>query len=86
MVKLRNQSERTRAVVKIETGGKVVIKEVSLPERGQERAYFFDVAALGEVVEGSLEQKDDFPLDDRAWVVRERRYPRIDLREDRRPR
>jgi hypothetical protein len=82
MVRLRNQSNRTHATLNIQTAGRAIAKEVSLPQDGGERAYFFDVPQLKDIVEASLESDDDFPLDDRAWLAPERVNSRIDLGAD----
>ncbi|MDB5330455.1 MAG: hypothetical protein JWP03_1606 [Phycisphaerales bacterium] len=80
MVRLRNDSGRTAEQLKVSSEGQEVVKEVALPPRGQERDYFFDLPRLGTVVEASLGQADDQSADDRAWLVREGSFPRIEPR------
>jgi hypothetical protein len=51
-----------------------------LPPAGQERNYFFDLAQLGQVIGAELLDDDDQPADDRAWLVREKSWPRVETR------
>ncbi|HWE94505.1 MAG TPA: hypothetical protein VG269_11125 [Tepidisphaeraceae bacterium] len=80
MVRLRNDSGRASGQLKVGSDGQEVRKEVALPPRGGERDYFFDLARLGTVVEASVGQADDQPGDDRAWLVREGSFPRVEPR------
>ncbi|MDB5289061.1 MAG: uncharacterized protein JWL69_302, partial [Phycisphaerales bacterium] len=80
MVRVRNDSGRAAAQVKVSSDGQSVERTVDLPPGGGERDYFFDLPRLGEVVEAALVAGDDQPADDRAWLVREGSFPRIELR------
>jgi hypothetical protein len=80
MVRLRNDSSRKSVGVKITSGSIGVTKTVDLPPAGQEWDYFFDLPKLGDVIDASLDVKDDQPADDRAWLVREGSYPKIETR------
>ncbi|MDB5173815.1 MAG: hypothetical protein JWN51_2588 [Phycisphaerales bacterium] len=81
MVRLRNDSGRTAAQVKVSSDGQGVGRSVDLPPRGGEQDYFFDLPALGKTVEASLlVAADDQPADDRAWLEREGSFPRIEPR------
>lgn len=50
------------------------------PPEGQTRDYFIDVPVLGATVEAALGVQDDAGADDRAWLVREGSWPRIEPR------
>jgi hypothetical protein len=80
MLTLRNDSDRRSASVKVTSGTLSVARTLDLPPRGGERNYFFDFAKFDTIIAASLDVKDDQPADDRAWLVREGSYPKIEPR------
>jgi hypothetical protein len=80
MVRLRNDSARRSAGLKISSGDQVVSRTIDLPPRGQERDYFVDMDRLDGSIEAALDGHDDQAADDRAWLLREGSFPRIEAR------
>lgn len=77
MARIRNQSSQTSTTLTVESGGQPQRRQIDLPPRGGERDYFIDMPQLGDTVEAMLDLRDDIPADDKAWLVRERSWPRI---------
>ncbi|HEX4797609.1 MAG TPA: hypothetical protein VH370_27695 [Humisphaera sp.] len=80
MFRLRNESSRKTAPIRISSGTAKVERDVELPPNGQERDYFIDMNELGEKVIAELTTGDDQPANDRRWLVREGSNPRIEIR------
>ncbi|HWE02717.1 MAG TPA: hypothetical protein VG326_09935 [Tepidisphaeraceae bacterium] len=80
MVRLRNDSSRKSVSLKISTAGSIIQRTVDLPGRGERRDFFLDPARFGDVVEVAVDATDDLPADNRAWLVREGSYPKLEPR------
>jgi hypothetical protein len=80
MVRLRNDSPRKSVPMTISTGSQIIQQTADLPDRGQSRDYFIDPARMDAVIEVAIDARDDQPADDRAWLVREGSYPKIEPR------
>ena len=80
MVRVRNQSLLTTAILIVEGGGPPIQQEITLPERGASRDYFVDVPKPGDVLSAELRVSDDLPANNRAWVVREGSSAKIEGR------
>jgi hypothetical protein len=81
MVRLRNQLPLTSAKLRITTAGNAAERTIDLPPTDVEKDYFIDVPAFGHELAIELEAPDDLPADNRAWLVRERNWPRVEIRE-----
>ncbi|MCY2952782.1 MAG: hypothetical protein NTU53_12540 [Planctomycetota bacterium] len=80
MVRLRNQSPATKAVLRLLSDDQERLRSgVELPATG-ERDYFFDVPTLGRAIRVELDVDDDLPADNRAFLVREEAWPIIEPR------
>lgn len=81
MVRLRNHGLPAMSVtLRVTSDGRSVEKVVALPVAGEADA-FVDLPALGQTVEAELVGlDDDEPADDRAWLVREASWPRVEVR------
>lgn len=80
MVRVRNDSGRGRAGLRIIADGKVVAqREIELPARGEERSYFVD-APLGRLISAELEVEDDLAVNNRAYLVRQGLWPKVEPR------
>ena len=64
-------TEAARRTLVLRSGDRSVRQDVDLPTAG-ERNVFVDLSTPAELIEASLEGGDDFPADDRAWLVRGR--------------
>ena len=81
MVTLRNDSIASRARLRVLSEQRVVERDVDLPPRGQSANLFFDLPALGPMVEAELVgQNDDFVTDNRASLTRQRGWPSVERR------
>lgn len=81
MVSVRNQTTLPAASIEVLTGDRAASVDVELPPAGGEpRDFFVDVPAVGRVVQVRLVVEDSFEADDRAWLVREGNWPRIEAR------
>jgi hypothetical protein len=77
MVRIRNDSDFTKITLRVSSGPLVINREITLPPRGEQQNFFFPTATLGPTVEVSILDPDDFPLDNIAWLARERSFPKI---------
>lgn len=80
MISIRNDSALTEAQLLVESAGRTVARRVDLPARGKVAAYFIDLPRFGEVIEARLQVKDDLEADNAAWLVREKRSARLEVR------
>ena len=55
MVTLRNDSASGRAVLTIESAGKMTEREIGLPTRGTEQNFFLDLPAVGQTAHASID-------------------------------
>lgn len=81
MVRVRNDSPLMSATLRLTTSDRpdgVTERSLSLPPAGAEADSFVDVRELGTAIAAELLVSDDLPADDRAWLVRERSWPRIE--------
>jgi hypothetical protein len=78
MVRVRNQSRLTNVQLTITSGDVSRSQQIQLRANGDEN-YFVDLPALRDVVEGRIDAKDDLPIDNVAWLVRTRAWPRIEI-------
>jgi hypothetical protein len=81
MVRLRNQSKLDSAPVRITSGSQTLSRVVKLPAAGETKDFFFDMAEpLGDMVAVEINAHDVAPVNDRAWLVREKSWPIIEAR------
>jgi hypothetical protein len=80
MVRLRNQSPLQSAQLLVSSGDAKSQQQVRLPARGQTADYFVSLPHLAQTIEATLEVDDDQPADNRAWLVRQRSWPRVVIR------
>jgi hypothetical protein len=80
MVRVRNQSSRSSCDLTVTGGGQTVTQTIQLPPRDGEVNYFLDLPAVGDTVEARISPDDDLPADNVAWLVRQRAWPRIEVR------
>jgi hypothetical protein len=80
MLRLRNDSARQRAAVRVTSGSSRADQTVDLPPNGAEQNYFISLPKLGSDVAAELLEHDDQPADDRAWLVCEGNHPRLEVR------
>lgn len=78
MVRVRNQSAQTAALLVITSGGRTVRQTIDLAAGGGQRDYFIDLPNLGPTVVAQLQVHDDMEANNAAWLVREGSYPRIE--------
>ena len=80
MVRLRNESPLRKAILRLLSDNQERARlGVDLPPTG-ERDYFFDLPTLGRVLTVELEAADDLAADNRASLVRDRSWPRLQPR------
>jgi hypothetical protein len=79
MVSIVNRSDATKANLRITTADKTLDREIKLPAPGKSEDYFFPVSPLGPTVGATLTDPDDFPIDNTAFVAREKAFPRFQL-------
>ena len=77
MVTVLNQSELRNTTLTIKSGDEIEAQQITLPPTGQTQNYFIDFKQFSDLIEARLDVSDDLPADDRAWLVRERTWPRI---------
>ena len=82
MVTVRNESDHSRAELLVESGGRTARQALTLPPRGGERHWFVDLPAVGTVVSAQIDVQDDFGVDNRRWLVKERTWPRVEIHSD----
>lgn len=80
MVRVRNQSDRTQATLVVRSNGSPTSRPIALPPSGTEENFFCDAPPLGPVLAVELEVGDDLVFDNRAWLVRQRTWPVIEVR------
>ena len=61
-------------------GGQAVTQTIQLPPRDGEVNCFLDLPAVGETIEARISPDDDLPADNVAWLLRQRAWPRIEVR------
>jgi hypothetical protein len=80
MVRLRNESSRSRVHLVVRSDQQAVERDVPLPPRGQTVDQFIDMSGdLAETISAEIDA-DEAPVDDRAWLVREAPWPVIEPR------
>jgi hypothetical protein len=82
MVRVRNDSPLTSATLEVnfgDTGDAPVRRTIDLPPTGGERNFFFNARRLGMIVSADLIVADDLEADNKAWLVRESGWPRVEL-------
>lgn len=82
MVRVRSQSSRTSCDVTVTSGGQTVSQTIQLPPRDGEVNCFLDLPAVAETVEARISPDDELPADNVAWLVRQRAWPRIEVRSE----
>ncbi len=80
LVRVSNESSRQNAMLSVTSNGQKVQQSVTLPKRGEQRAYFIDLAPIEKTVRASVELQDDLPADNDAFLARERDWPRVEAR------
>jgi hypothetical protein len=82
MVRVRNDSPMTSATLEVnfgDTGDAPVRRTIDLPPAGGEHDFFLDAQHLGQIVSATLIVPDDLEADNKAWLVRESAWPRVEL-------
>ena len=80
MVTVRNDSPLVTAELHVSSAGQDVMRRIDLPSPGKESRVFVDLPRFGDVIEAKLAVADDMEADDAAWLVREARPPRVEVR------
>lgn len=80
MVTVRNDSELERATLRLRTGEQTVQQAVELPLAGMQRNVFFDLPEISSPLVAELEVADDLAADNRRWLVRDKAWPRVEVR------
>lgn len=81
MLRLRNDSSPAIAQLRTRVDGALIDqRSVTLPLPGEHRDFFVDLPVVGRVVEASLDVEDDLIADNWSALVRQRRWPSIELR------
>jgi hypothetical protein len=80
MVRIRNQSSLKSAELVVTTNGQSITHPIDLPAQDGEQNYFIDLPALGDTVEAKLNAADDLPADNVAWLVRQRSWPKLEVK------
>lgn len=78
MVRVRNQSSFSDATLTVRSGDASRSQTIKLPERDGQQDFFIDLPRLGQIIQATLELTDDLPIDNVAWLVRRRSWPKID--------
>jgi hypothetical protein len=78
MLRVRNDSEFTSTMLKIDVDGNESLRRIELPLRGQEKTYFIDVPAIADRVVAELQVDDDIAIDNRATVIVKQSWPAIE--------
>jgi hypothetical protein len=80
MVRLRNRSDRKSVELRVGSDGETIARPVELPSSGEEKDYFVDLPRVGQVIAVELraDPPDDLAADDRAWLVRQRKWPTLE--------
>ncbi len=76
MVRVRNQSDAKRAVIRLGDAR----QEVELPASGEARDYFMPVEAGATGVRVEVEVLDDFAADNVAYLVKRGSWPKVEVR------
>jgi hypothetical protein len=82
MVTVRG-SDGGAAKVRVTSAGSTAEQTVELPQSGEQRDVFVDLDGLGRTVRAELlveNEANDISADDRAWLVREGSWPRVEPR------
>jgi hypothetical protein len=80
-VRVLNQSPLTRATLSIKSGDTSISKAIDLPPEAGERDEFIDMPSMKDVIEVQINAPDDLPADNNAWLVRQRVFPTIEVRD-----
>lgn len=90
MVRVMNQSIHSHVRLRVDVEGNAIERVIDLPGSGEARSYFVDVpgarsddaaaadATSAGVVFAELRMEDDSSADNRAWLVRDGAWPRIE--------
>jgi len=82
MVRVQNDSPMRTATLEVSfgnTGDAPVRRAIDLPPAGGDRDFFVDAQRLGPIVSVALIAPDDLQADNKAWLVRESTWPRVEL-------
>jgi hypothetical protein len=82
MLGLRNQSPVAEANVTITSGTRRVTRLVPLRQIETEQDFFFDLPALADTIEASVDLADDLAIDNHAYLVRQRTFPVLEPRTE----
>lgn len=78
MVRVRNDSDLTRATVSTLVANQQIRKSIDLPPPGGEANFFLDPADLGATAQIELQADDDQPADNSAILRRRQSWPKIE--------
>ncbi|HTL28978.1 MAG TPA: hypothetical protein VL282_07155, partial [Tepidisphaeraceae bacterium] len=62
----------------VKSGDASRAQQIQFPAKDQEANFFVDLPSIDAIVEARLDVKDDLPLDNVAWLVRRRTWPKIE--------
>ena len=83
MVTLRNDSSLSDAIILVRSGNEEKRLAVELPPRGTEKNYFLDLDHLSRTIDAELRvDGDELPIDNVAYLVRRRAWPKVEVRGD----
>lgn len=82
MVRIRNQSSIKSCQLTAISEDQSATKTITLPPANEEANFFIDLAALGDAVDVNLGVADDLSADDRAWLIRQSPWPKIETRSN----
>src|SRR5690349_17723742 len=77
MVRLRNDSDSTRALLKLGGEGRESVQSLELPPPGQEKDYFFDPPPMDDRLTVELQGVDDIPIDNRMTLLAKPSRPAV---------
>ena len=80
MVMVRNDSPLAAAELHVASAGQDVTRRIDLPATGKSLKVFVDLPRFGDVIAARLAVADDLEADNTAWLAREARPPRVELR------
>jgi hypothetical protein len=82
MVRVRNQSSLKSCQLTVTSGDQSVTKSIDLSAFDGEADAFVDLPKLADMIEAKIDAVDDLAADNTAWLVRQRSWPRIEVRSD----
>lgn len=79
MVRVRSEGAAAdRVTLRVTSAGQSAERVIDMPRDGAPRDWFIDLPQLGPQIMAEIIAADDQPVDNRAWLVRETRWPAIE--------